>query len=155
VEIGERADAVPAAALFIDLDRFKAVNDSSGHAAGDVLLKDIAAILMGRARAHDTVARIGGDEFAVLLRRCDPRAAERIAASICTRVAAHRREWGSGVQAQGLSVGASIGIVAIDSTFTTVNEVLKAADEACYEAKRAGRGTVRTYQRAAGAPEIA
>ena len=154
-EIGERADAEPAAALFIDLDRFKAVNDSSGHAAGDVLLKDIAAILMGRARAHDTVARIGGDEFAVLLRGCDPRAAERIAASICTRVAAHRREWGSGVQAQGLSVGASIGIVAIDSTFTTVNEVLKAADEACYEAKRAGRGTVRTYQRAAGAPEIA
>ena len=154
-EIGERADAEPAAALFIDLDRFKAVNDSSGHAAGDVLLKDIAAILLGRARAHDTVARIGGDEFAVLLRGCDSRAAERIAASICTRVAAHRREWGSGAQAQGLSVGASIGIVAIDATFATVKEVLKAADEACYEAKRAGRGTVRTYWRAGEAPEVA
>ncbi len=154
-EIGERADAEPAAALFIDLDRFKAVNDSSGHAAGDLLLKDIAAILLGRARAHDTVARIGGDEFAVLLRGCDSRAAERIAASICMRVAAHRREWGSGAQAQGLSVGASIGIVAIDATFATVTEVLKAADEACYEAKRAGRGTVRTYRRAGGAPEVA
>ena len=152
-EIGERADAEPAAALFIDLDRFKAVNDSSGHAAGDVLLKNIAAILVGRARAHDTVARIGGDEFAVLLRGCDTRAAERIAASICSRVAEHRLEWGSGAQAQSLSVGASIGIVAIDATFATVKDVLKAADEACYDAKRAGRGTVRTYRRAAGAPE--
>jgi diguanylate cyclase (GGDEF)-like protein/PAS domain S-box-containing protein len=154
-QIGERADAEPAAALFIDLDRFKAVNDSSGHAAGDVLLKDIAAILLGRARSHDTVARIGGDEFAVLLPGCDSRAAERIAASICARVAAHCLEWGKGAQAQSLSVGASIGIVAIDATFASVNDVLKAADEACYEAKRAGRGTVRTWRRATGTPEVA
>jgi diguanylate cyclase len=154
-EIGERADAQPAAALFIDLDRFKAVNDSSGHAAGDVLLKNIAAILVGRARSHDTVARIGGDEFGVLLRGCDPIAAERIAASICLRVAEHRLAWGVGAQAQSLSVGASIGIVAIDATFADVKDVLKAADEACYEAKRAGRGIVRTYRRAAGPAQIA
>ena len=153
-ELGERADAEPAAALFIDLDRFKAVNDSLGHAAGDVLLKNIAAILVGRARTHDTVARVGGDEFAVLLRGCDPRAAERIAASICARVAQHRIEAGNAEAAQGLSVGASIGIVAIDATFATVKDVLMAADEACYEAKRAGRGTVRTYRRSAGSPEI-
>ena len=154
-ELGEHADAEPAAALFIDLDRFKAVNDSSGHAAGDVLLKNIAAILLGRARAHDTVARIGGDEFAVLLRGCDTRAAERIAASICARVADHRLEWGSGEQAHSLAVGASIGIVAIDATFSAVKDVLEAADEACYEAKRAGRGTVRTYRRSAGSAQIA
>ena len=154
-EIGARASAEPAAALFIDLDRFKAVNDSSGHAAGDVLLKNIAAILVGRARSHDTVARIGGDEFAVLLRGCEPGAAERIAASICLRVAEHRLAWGGGAQAQSLSVGASIGIVAIDAGFTDVKEVLKAADEACYEAKRAGRGTVRMYRRASGSAEIA
>ncbi len=120
-----------------------------------MLLKDIAAILLARARAHDTVARIGGDEFAVLLRGCDPRAAERIAASICARVAEHRLEWGGGEQAQSLSVGASIGIVAIDATFASVKDVLKAADEACYEAKRAGRGTVRTYRRSAGSAEFA
>ena len=154
-ELGERANAEPAAALFIDLDRFKAVNDSSGHAAGDVLLKNIAAILLGRARTHDTVARIGGDEFAVLLRGCDTRAAERIAASICARVADHRLEWGSGEQAHSLSVGASIGIVAIDATFSAVKDVLEAADEACYEAKRAGRGTVRTYRRSADSAQIA
>lgn len=149
-ELGKRAGAEPGAALFIDLDRFKAVNDSSGHAAGDLLLKNIAGILLGRARTHDTVARIGGDEFAVLLRGCDTRAAERIAASICARVAEHRLAWSGGEQAQSLSVSASIGIVAIDKTFSEVKDVLKAADEACYEAKRAGRGTVRTYRRAAG-----
>jgi diguanylate cyclase len=101
------------------------------------------------------VARIGGDEFAVLLRGCDVHAAERFAASICARVAAHRLEWGSGAQAQWLSVGASIGIVAIDATFAAVDDVLQAADAACYEAKRAGRGTVRTFRRQAGAAEIA
>jgi diguanylate cyclase (GGDEF)-like protein len=141
--------------LFIDLDRFKAVNDSSGHAAGDVLLKNIAAILQARARGHDTVARIGGDEFAILLRGCDARSAERIAASICMRVAEHRLEWEEGERTQWLSVGASIGIVAIDATFASVKDVLKAADEACYEAKRAGRGTVRTYHRSAGSAQLA
>ncbi len=154
-ELAMRADESPAAALFIDLDRFKAVNDSSGHAAGDVLLKNIAAILLHRARAHDTVARIGGDEFAVLLRGCDTHAAERIAAGICALVAEHRLDWRSGAQAQTLSVGASIGIVAIDATFASVQQVLEAADEACYDAKRAGRGTVRTWRRAAGSAELA
>jgi diguanylate cyclase (GGDEF)-like protein/PAS domain S-box-containing protein len=148
---GGRAEDGPSAALFIDLDRFKAVNDSSGHAAGDVLLKNIAAILLGRARAHDTVARIGGDEFAVLLRRCDVAAAERIAVGICARVAQYELEWGEGAQAQRLSVGASIGIVAIEPDFASVQDVLTAADEACYDAKRAGRGTVRGYRRATGA----
>jgi diguanylate cyclase (GGDEF)-like protein/PAS domain S-box-containing protein len=154
-ELGAHAGGEPASALFIDLDRFKAVNDSSGHAAGDVLLKNIAAILLGRARAHDVVARIGGDEFAVLLRACDPSAAERIATSICARVAEHRLAWGGGAQPQSLSVGASIGIVAVDATFGSVNDVLRAADEACYDAKRAGRGTVRSYRRSAGSAESA
>ncbi len=146
-QLALRADAEPAAALFIDLDRFKAVNDSGGHAAGDDLLKNIAVILDGRARALDTVARVGGDEFAVLLRGCSPRAAERVAVDICARVAEYRLAW----QQQSLSVGASIGIVAIDSSFAHVDDVLNAADEACYDAKRAGRGTVRTYRRKAAA----
>ena len=153
-ELGERASEEPSAALFIDLDRFKAVNDGSGHAAGDLLLKHIAQILLGRTRAHDTVARVGGDEFAILLRGCDRRSAERLAADICERVANHQIEWVSGEAAQSLSVGASIGIVAIDAGFSSVTAVLKAADEACYAAKRAGRGTVRTWRRPAGSAEI-
>jgi diguanylate cyclase (GGDEF)-like protein len=153
-ELGQPEAGKPSAALFIDLDRFKAVNDSSGHAAGDLLLKHIAQILLGNARAHDTVARVGGDEFAILLRGCDRHAAQRLAVDICQRVANHQIEWGSGEAAQSLSVGASIGIVAIDAGFSGVKAVLKAADEACYAAKRAGRGTVRTWRRSAGSAEI-
>jgi diguanylate cyclase (GGDEF)-like protein/PAS domain S-box-containing protein len=152
-ELGAPRSGEPCAALFIDLDRFKAVNDGSGHAAGDLLLKHIAQILRGRARAGDVVARVGGDEFALLLRGCDRPAAERLAADICTRVADHQVEWGHGDEAQLLGVGASIGIVAIDAGFASVPAVLKAADEACYAAKRAGRGTVRTWRRSTGSPE--
>jgi diguanylate cyclase (GGDEF)-like protein/PAS domain S-box-containing protein len=139
------------AALFIDLDRFKAVNDSAGHAAGDEMLKNIALILDGRARAQDTVARIGGDEFAVLLRGCGPGAAGRVAADLCARVAEFQLAW----QSQSLGVGASIGVVEIDATFTSVEDVLRAADAACYEAKREGRGAVRTHRRGGAAEPLA
>jgi diguanylate cyclase (GGDEF)-like protein/PAS domain S-box-containing protein len=142
-EVGARSGTEVSAALFIDLDRFKAVNDSGGHAAGDELLRNIARILNSRARAHDTVARIGGDEFAVLLRGCGPSAAERVAADICMRVADYQLAW----RGQALGVGASIGVVEIDSSFATVDEVLLAADAACYEAKWAGRGAVRTHRK--------
>jgi diguanylate cyclase len=154
-ELGERVDAQPSAALFIDLDRFKAVNDGNGHAAGDLLLKHVARILLDHARADDTVARLGGDEFAILLRACDRHTAERRAADICCRVANHQVEWGTGAQARWLSVGASIGVVAIDARFASVVAVLKAADEACYEAKRAGRGTVRTWHPSAEPAPVA
>jgi len=154
-ELGARVDAQPCAALFIDLDRFKAVNDGSGHAAGDLLLKHVARILVDQARANDTVARLGGDEFAILLHACDRGTAERRAADICDRVANHQVEWGTGAQACWLSVGASIGVVAIDARFASVVAVLKAADEACYEAKRAGRGTVRTWQPSAEPAPVA
>jgi diguanylate cyclase (GGDEF)-like protein/PAS domain S-box-containing protein len=140
---GALAEADVSAALFIDLDRFKAVNDSGGHAAGDELLRNIARLLSGRARAHDTVARIGGDEFALLLRGCGTSAAERVAADICARVAEYQLAW----QGQSLGVGASIGVVEIDRSFASVDEVLLAADAACYEAKREGRGAVRTHRK--------
>ena len=139
--LGDASTPGPSAALFIDLDRFKAVNDSAGHAAGDEMLRHVAEILSARARAHDTVARIGGDEFAILLRGCEARAAERIAADICQRVAEHRLDWLD----KRLQIGASIGVVEIDASFGSVEAVLHAADAACYAAKRAGRGAVRTH----------
>ena len=140
-QLRERRASEASAALFIDLDRFKAVNDTGGHAAGDELLKRIAAILTARLRANDTVARLGGDEFALLLRGCDLQAAERIAAQICERVQAFQLAW----KGQTFGVGASIGVVEIKPPLSDVEAVMSAADAACYEAKRAGRNTVRTH----------
>jgi diguanylate cyclase (GGDEF)-like protein/PAS domain S-box-containing protein len=129
-------------ALFIDLDRFKAVNDSAGHAAGDEVLRAIGAILAARARSEDTVARVGGDEFAVLLRTCDRAAAARIAHELCERIQGFELARDGAV----LSVGASIGLVEIDDRFDSIADVMAAADAACYEAKRAGRNAVRTWR---------
>ncbi|MET0520122.1 MAG: diguanylate cyclase [Burkholderiaceae bacterium] len=138
----DRRHSEPAAALFIDLDGFKAVNDSAGHAAGDAILKDVAALLAGRVREGDLVARLGGDEFAVLLRACSTAAALTVAESIRGLVAGHSRNW----QGISLRVGASIGVVAIDDSFGDIAAVLAAADAACYAAKRAGRNQVRLHQ---------
>jgi diguanylate cyclase len=143
-QLRDRRTSEASAALFIDLDRFKAINDTAGHAAGDEMLKNIAAILSSRARSNDTVARLGGDEFALMLRGCDQPAALRVAEQIRGRVEAYRLEW----QDLSLSVGASIGVVAIESSLADFEAVMSAADGACYEAKRAGRNTVRSYKSA-------
>jgi len=137
----ERRQKEAACALFIDLDRFKAVNDTGGHAAGDELLKRIALLLVERVRDNDTVARLGGDEFAILLRGCKAEEAKRIADQICLRVQAYRLPW----KELELQVGASIGLVEIDDSFKDISAVLSAADSACYEAKHSGRNAVRSY----------
>lgn len=142
-QLRDRRVSEASAALFIDLDRFKEVNDTAGHAAGDELLKSVAAILLSRARGDDVVARLGGDEFALLLRHCDKHAAERVANQICDKVHAYRLDW----QGMSLGVGASIGVVEIESALLDVEAVMSAADAACYEAKRAGRNAVRMHPR--------
>lgn len=139
-QLRERRRGEPASLLFIDLDGFKAVNDSAGHAAGDAILRDVAGILKGRVRENDTVARLGGDEFALLLRRCDQARALGIAEQIRQKVAEHRRDW----EGHRVGVATSIGVVQIDERFRDVAAVVAAADAACYAAKRAGRNQVRT-----------
>lgn len=141
----------PFCALFIDLDRFKAVNDSAGHAAGDALLRDIAQQLQGRVRPSDTVARLGGDEFAVLLPQCPLKRALALAESLRSAVSAYRLTW----EGRGLSVGASIGLVRVDAAFSSAAEVLRAADMACYAAKRDGRNQVVVYTTALAAAQVA
>lgn len=133
-----------AALLFIDLDLFKQVNDSGGHAAGDEMLRAVARALNGNLRRDECVARIGGDEFAVLLEACDPQAAERLAHKLQQAVEQLRLPWGE----RSLRVGASVGVVIVESPLREPDALMHAADLACYAAKQAGRHAVRLAERA-------
>ena len=131
----------PFCALFIDLDRFKQVNDTGGHAAGDALLRDVAHELAAQVRKSDTVARLGGDEFAVLLSRCPLSQAQTIAEKLRSAVVAYRLTW----EGSSYSVGASIGLVHVNASYATAADVLRAADAACYAAKQQGRNCVAIH----------
>jgi len=129
----------PATLLLIDLDRFKAVNDTSGHAAGDEVLRLVAKTLTSVVRDADTVSRLGGDEFAILLTHSDPERAEIVGAKVLRAVADLSVEW-NGVHH---TVGASIGAASLRPGLGDLAEWVAAADRCCYEAKRAGRGQMR------------
>jgi diguanylate cyclase len=127
--------------LFIDLDRFKLVNDSAGHAAGDAVLVAVARALDALVRQGDTVARLGGDEFAVLLRNCDQAGAVGVAEKMRAAVEALRVPWAGA----SLSVGACVGVVEIAPDMPDAAAVVAAADAACYAAKHGGRNGVRVH----------
>jgi diguanylate cyclase (GGDEF)-like protein/PAS domain S-box-containing protein len=130
------------AMLFIDLDRFKIVNDTGGHQAGDLLLRQLAGTLRSLMRKADTVARIGGDEFGLLLRSCPLDEAERIAHGVLRGVEEYRLMWEDRVY----RVGASIGVVSIDGEEHSLSRLLAAADLASYQAKQAGGGRVEVFR---------
>lgn len=133
---------VPHALLYVDLDQFKLVNDACGHVAGDVLLQQVATLITECVRAGDTVARVGGDEFAIVLGGCDAEQARRAAQGICSRLDSYRFHH----EGRRFRVGASIGLAAIDHTvFGDAGAVLKAADAACFAAKDSGRNRVHTW----------
>jgi diguanylate cyclase (GGDEF)-like protein/PAS domain S-box-containing protein len=132
----------PFCALFIDLDRFKEVNDTSGHAAGDALLQGIASRLVAHVRQSDTVARLGGDEFAVLLHRCTREQAITVAENLRMAVHTYQLHW----EGRDHAVGASIGMVVVNARFTDAAAVMRAADAACYSAKQRGRNAVVVHE---------
>lgn len=134
--------------FYIDLDHFKAVNDSCGHAAGDQLLSQLGVLLKGRLRAEDEVFRIGGDEFAAILRGCGREDARRIAEGLCAAIAGHAFE----CEGRTFRVGASIGLARMDPELQEVDALMIAADQACYAAKHGGRGHVVEYPLPAPAP---
>ena len=136
-----RVNAAAHALLFVDLDRFKPVNDTAGHLAGDALLKRVAGAIRSQVRQNDVVFRFGGDEFAVLLRGCTTDDAVQVGNAIVARVGDLGFTW----EGRRLSVGASVGVTAIDTRSGEMDEVVAQADEACYAAKAAGRGCVVVY----------
>ncbi len=135
------ATGAPHAVCFMDLDRFKVVNDTCGHVAGDELLRQLGQLLPSKVRQADVVARLGGDEFAILLANCGPSDALQVANNVLRAVAGFQFVWGQHV----FSLGASIGLVVITSSFRGMAQVMSAADTACYAAKDGGRNRVVLY----------
>jgi diguanylate cyclase (GGDEF)-like protein len=129
-----------ASVVMLDLDHFKPVNDLGGHAAGDAMLQAIVRVISSQVRSTDVVARMGGDEFAILLPRCDEVQALAVAEKIRHSVCELAMPW----QGQTFQVGASIGVACRPQSYTDVEQWLAAADAACYEAKRGGRNLVRS-----------
>ena len=136
-----RGEGVGHVVAYLDLDRFKLVNDSSGHIAGDNLLREISALLKQRVRDSDTVARVGGDEFAMLLAGCPLDKARQIADDVCSAVTEHKFAW----QDRAFDIGVSIGLVEVGKESGSAESVLSAADSACYVAKQQGRGRIHVY----------
>lgn len=124
--------------LFIDLDRFKPVNDTCGHLAGDELLRQISQLFQGRLREEDTLARLGGDEFGIILANCSGHRARQVAEDICALTAAYRFIW----QDKVFAIGASIGLTPVNRRVRNITEILAAGDTACYNAKDSGRNQV-------------
>ena len=125
---------------YLDLDRFKVVNDTAGHLAGDGLLRDLAKLLREAVRDSDTVARVGGDEFGVLLPGCPLDKARQIADGLCRKVQDYRYVWKDKV----FELGVSIGLVELSGGAGSLEQMMAAADSACYVAKRQG-GHVAVY----------
>jgi len=132
-----RSTGADHALCYLDLDQFKAVNDTVGHAAGDELLRQVTSRLLGRLRQRDTLSRLGGDEFGLLLESCPLERAERIAEDLRSRLEDFRFDWDS----QHFRIGVSIGIVPVDADDSAAS-VLARADRACYAAKRQGRNRI-------------
>ncbi len=128
----------PSFLMFMDLDQFKVVNDTSGHTAGDQLLRKVSEILLDSVRANDIVGRLGGDEFGVILWECPMKFAKRIAEKLRADIENLRFHW----DAETYRIGVSIGGVPIDPLIGDTNELQQLADAACYAAKEAGRNRV-------------
>ena len=126
------------ALILLDLDGFKAINDTHGHQAGDEILKAVSKSISTDRRANDIVARLGGDEFAVLLPACPIERAYTIAEETRQRIEALSVDWNG----HELKVGSSIGVTMINSNKQSVQQIIEEADAACYLAKKGGKNQV-------------
>lgn len=136
-----RTDGRTHGLLYIDLDQFKIVNDTAGHIAGDKVLRQVAGIFSNIVRDTDTLARMGGDEFGLLLENCPAEKALEIANQIIGALNDYQFWWND----REYKVGASIGLATIDQSSESLQQVFSAADLACYAAKDAGRNRAHQF----------
>lgn len=129
------------AVLYIDLDQFKLINDTSGHLAGDQLLGQLALAMAEQLRSGDVLARLGGDEFGILALNANADGVEALAERVRTRIEGYIYVWDQ----HSYTISASIGVVLIDRPGLTLREVLSHADSACYMAKDHGRNRIHFY----------
>jgi diguanylate cyclase (GGDEF)-like protein len=126
------------ALIVMDLEQFKIINETCGHDAGDTLLRQLGAVLKSQIRGGDTLARIGGDEFGILLENCSSEYARRIADSLRQAAREFRFAWSR----RTFEIGVSVGMVSITQDSESVSSLLSAADVACHMAKAAGRNRI-------------
>jgi diguanylate cyclase (GGDEF)-like protein/PAS domain S-box-containing protein len=129
------------ALCYLDLDRFKVVNDTCGHTAGDNMLREVASLIKEAVRDSDTVGRIGGDEFALLLVGCPLEKARQIADDVVRSVNEYRFVWKDKI----FNIGVSIGLVEIGRSGGSIEDMMNSADSACYVAKKQGGLHVHVY----------
>ena len=129
------------ALCYIDLDQFKVVNDTCGHAAGDTLLRQLGALMKKVMRDDDTLGRLGGDEFGVLVKNCSIEDSFKVASSIKSIIGNYQFIY----QERSFVVTASMGLVPICDAETTLSQLLQNADAACYFAKDYGRNRIHIY----------
>ncbi len=127
---------------YLDLDEFKVINDSAGHAAGDEMLRQVANLLSGLFRHRDTLARLGGDEFGLLLENCPLERGVTIANEVVAQIKQMPFNW----QGRIYQIGVSIGLVLLNAATEGLAQALSQADMACYTAKDLGRGRVHVYR---------
>jgi diguanylate cyclase (GGDEF)-like protein len=136
-----RDDRSEHALLYIDIDQFKLINDSCGHAIGDQMLQEVAKLFGEAIRTRDTLARLGGDEFAIILEHCSAEQAQRVAQQICDSMSKFRFTHDD----RSFRVSASIGLVPVDDRWTAPAAIMQAADASCYAAKEGGRNRVHLW----------
>jgi diguanylate cyclase (GGDEF)-like protein len=130
------------ALVYMDLDQFKVINDTCGHTAGDEYLRQVGGLLNEKLRKHDTLGRLGGDEFGVLLEHCPEEHAIRIANELFATIQGFRFVW----ERRSFTLGVSIGVVFLDEHSESLSRVLSVVDAACFAAKDGGRNRIHVYR---------
>lgn len=126
---------------YMDLDQFKLVNDTCGHTAGDELLRQISVLMKSCLRRNDTLGRLGGDEFGLLMEQCNVKEAQRITSKIIEEIGKYSFIWDD----NRFKIGISIGLVSVDKGCDGQDGLMRAADSACYTAKEQGRNRLHIY----------